>query len=655
MGARRYTYLACDFETTVYDGQEDTQVWAAASVPLYTEDVRIQGSIGGWWDHVRGLDGNLVCYFHNLKFDGAFILNMLLRDKILQPAKIKLSQDWHDIRWMKERDMPNRSYKYVISAQGQWYTIIIRVDSRFIEIRDSLKLMPLSLAALGDSFKTKHRKLTMEYKGFRYPNCPRTAHEDEYIGNDVLVLKESLEYMFAEGHNRLTIGSCCFAEFKAGYTKDQFTDMFPNQYQVETPDPERYAAMTAGEYVVRTYHGGWCYNEPSKQGKVLGKGLTADVNSLYPFVMHSMSGTRYPIGMPTFWAGDYIPEEAKDPRKVYFIRIRCRFHVKHGYLPTVQIKHDWRYKGNEWLTTSDIKDPNTGEYCKYMETEDGEELIRPILSMTCMDHELFLEHYDVEDYEILDGCYYSAVKGIFDEYIDKYKEIKTHSTGAKRTIAKLFSNNLYGKEASSQDSSFKVAMLDEEGALAFARQEEYDKEPGYIPCGSMITSAARCYTIRHAQKNYHGPDAPGFCYADTDSIHCDLEPEDLIDINVHPTEYGCWKLESYWDKAIFVRQKTYVEHVTHEDGKPVEPHDDIKACGMPKKCKKLLEISFNGYKPFIGDEYTKEEMDIIKVKREYADFGYDLPPIPGKLIPKQIRGGVLLVDVGFKMRKGGLW
>ena len=31
----------CDFETTVYEGQDHTEVWASASVELFTEDVHI--------------------------------------------------------------------------------------------------------------------------------------------------------------------------------------------------------------------------------------------------------------------------------------------------------------------------------------------------------------------------------------------------------------------------------------------------------------------------------------------------------------------------------------------------------------------------------------------------------------------------------------
>ena len=34
-----------DFETTVYDGQTETEVWASAVVELYSEDVNILNSI----------------------------------------------------------------------------------------------------------------------------------------------------------------------------------------------------------------------------------------------------------------------------------------------------------------------------------------------------------------------------------------------------------------------------------------------------------------------------------------------------------------------------------------------------------------------------------------------------------------------------------
>ena len=69
-----------DFETTVYKGQTDTEVWASACVELFTEDVRIFHSIGEQFDYFTSLNENLVVYYHNLKFDGAFWLSYLLVD-----------------------------------------------------------------------------------------------------------------------------------------------------------------------------------------------------------------------------------------------------------------------------------------------------------------------------------------------------------------------------------------------------------------------------------------------------------------------------------------------------------------------------------------------------------------------------------------------
>ena len=119
--------------------------------------------------------------------------------------------------------------------------------------------------------------------------------------------------------------------------------------------------------------------------------------------------------------------------------------------------------------------------------------------------------------------------------------------------------------ATSTDSSFKVAFLKPDNSLGYFTVVENMKKPGFIPIGSAITSYARNFTIRAAQKNYYGKDERGFIYADTDSIHCDLKPEEIQGIKVDPKEFSCWKLESCWDVGWFVRQKTYIEHITHED------------------------------------------------------------------------------------------
>ena len=73
------TFIA-DFETTVYEGQTRTDVWSAALVEMYTEDVQIFHSIGEFMDYVLNMGCHAVIYFHNLKFDGEFILWHLMNE-----------------------------------------------------------------------------------------------------------------------------------------------------------------------------------------------------------------------------------------------------------------------------------------------------------------------------------------------------------------------------------------------------------------------------------------------------------------------------------------------------------------------------------------------------------------------------------------------
>lgn len=650
MKVKKFRYFMGDFETTVYKGQVHTEVWASAVVELFTDDVKIFHSIGETFEYLSSLNDNVCIYYHNLKFDGAFWLAYLLVELGYEQAYEKLNEDGTEVKWLAEKYMKNKSFKYSVSDMGQWYNIIIKVNNHFIEIRDSLKLLPFSVKRIGNSFKTKHKKLNIEYTGFRYAGCPITEEEKKYIANDVLVVKEALEIMFSEGHTKLTIGSCCLAEYKKIIGKDDYSTFFPNIYDISI-DESKHRYKTAGEWVRKAYKGGWCYLVKGKEGRMYYNGTTADVNSLYPSMMSSESGNMYPISKPNFWTGNIIPDEALLPNRYYFVRIKTRFYIKDGYLPFIQIKGNLLYNGTECLTTTDIYDPVTQQYYdKYYDKSCNLCDTRVELTLTMTDYILLKEHYELVDFEILDGCWFYAEIGIFDEYIEKYKKIKLESKDARRELAKLFLNNLYGKMASNTDSSFKIAYVKEDKSIGFNYIPEKDKTPGYIPVGAAITSYARNFTIRAAQKNYHGVDNPGFIYADTDSIHCDLKPEQIEGITVHDKNFCCWKLEACWDVATFTRQKTYIEHVTHENCIPIdEPYYNVKCAGMPDKCKQLFIKSMTGYTPKEDDNFTDEEIEFLSVKRTMKDFTVGLR-VPGKLRPVRIRGGVVLVETPYEMR-----
>lgn len=661
-----FKQYSCDFETTVYEGQTSTDVWAAAMVDLEAPDeeeyVDIYSSIEGFMSRLSFLSkkNNLICYFHNLKFDGSFILNYLNNSSQWTQDSESVYDDngeysCEEFYKKHTSKMNNNTFRYAVSEKGEWYTITLKLHYHVIEFRDSLKLLPFSVKKIGKDFKLKHQKLDMEYVGYRFPGCAITPEERHYIANDVLVIKEALNFMQAQGHDKLTIGACCLSEYKKLFTKEEWDQKFPNLYTCNIED------TNVGEYIRKTYKGGWCYVVPEKANREFRRhGTTCDVNSLYPSMMHSDSGNRYPVGEPTYWKGD-IPKEALAKDKYYFVHVKTRFYIKENMLPSVMIKGDALYPNREWLMSSDVVDSRikgNERYLKqnrkryYMDENGIVRAARPDLYLTMTDWELLQKHYNLEDTEIIDGMYFDTEIGLFDEYINKYAKIKQESKGAMRQLAKLFLNNLYGKFATSTDSSYKVMYLNDEKELRSYVVPQHDKKPGYIPIGSAITSYARAFTITAAQANYYGPDKPGFIYADTDSIHCDLEADEIVGAPKHPTKFNHWKYEASWDYAVFVRAKTYVEHVYAEDEEPIEdPYYNVKCAGMSDHVKGLFLHS-------IAQDITKEDFDkldkdeqkFVSEKRTFKDFKVGLE-VPGMLKAKQIQGGTLLVKSFYKMRE----
>lgn len=644
MAREKRRKFVCDFETTVYHGQETTEVWAAAAVEMHTEDVRIFHSLEGWLLYMENLKQSAIAYFHNLKFDGAFILDYLLSHPEKYHEELIEIGDGA-VKWDKQGYFRKGGFSYSISDRGMWYTIVICFGNRqFLEIRDSLKLLPFSVKQIGAAFGTKARKLEMEYEGRRYAGCAITEEEKEYIANDVLVIKEALEFMEKEGNTGLTIGSCCMKEFKSIMGK-QYDDLFPDLTAFRI-DKDKYGEETADAFIRRSYKGGWCYLKEGYEGYTAGSGFTADVNSLYPSVMHSVSGNVYPYGKPKFWHGDYIPDEALKPNRFYYIKARTRFYLKKGRLPCIQIKNNFLYKSTKWLTTSDIETKDGSFSSEYIGTDGEVHTARPVLTFSGVDWALVKEQYELVDCEIIGGCYFAASCYLFDEYIDKWGEVKRNAPNkAIRTEAKLFLNNLYGKLASSTLSSFKTAYLDDGGIMHFTEHFEEDKKAGFIACGAAVTSYARAFTIRAAQANYDT-----FIYADTDSIHCEGDYRDVKGINIHESNFLCWKLEGIWDKARFIRQKTYAEHITHEDLKEVMPHWEIKCAGMQKGAKDLFLKVIE--RTLTKEEYAANRRDIKGVCMGYKDiedFKIGLC-VPGQLKAKRIKGGILLERGLFVLR-----
>lgn len=616
--------LASDFETTVNDDpstQTETAVWSAASSVCFSsdEEVKIQTNISDYMKYIFSFKSNgVTIFFHNERFDGNFIVSWLLNNGY----SFKRCK-------MPQRDLYVKEFTAIISSKNKWYTLTIKPRKNYIvEIRDSLKLLPFSLDRAAKAFKTRHQKLEMDYTGHK---AGEEIPEEflPYIKNDVLVLRELIEFMLQKGNTALTIGSNCLNQMKRYFQYSSIMEwdkVFPDLKQIKL-DYEIYGSNNAYEYCRKSFKGGWCYLKEGYEGKRIyhgGKicGITVDKNSMYPSHMHSDSEDDFPYGEPNFYIGK-IPQEIGEREHIWYIqRIRCRFNLKNNMLPTVQIKGDLRYRGTEWLKTSDVF--YHGEYHKYIVQDGLPELCRAELTLTSTDLKLFFKHYDVQELEYLDGCWFKVTRGLWDEYIDFYNRQKMTAQGAEREEAKLFMNNAYGKLASSDDSSFLEPYLDDDGVVRFILHEEHERKTVYIPAASAITSYSRFDVITHAQENYKY-----FIYADTDSLHLIYDETHLYEIPLHPYLLNHWKIESYWSSAIFIRQKTYAEFTRKTDkGKVENPEWEIKCAGMTETGKKMFLST-----------------------HPITDFAYGLFLPKSKLKPKNIRGGQVLYPDDYTLRK----
>lgn len=103
------------------------------------------------------------------------------------------------------------------------------------------------------------------------------------------------------------------------------------------------------------------------------------------------------------------------------------------------------------------------------------------LTLTSLDLELFLDHYDVTVIEWVDGWKFKAGKQMFKSYIDHWSNVKIQGEkdGKRgiRTIAKHMMNNLSGKFGAATQTKEKTPYLTERGEIAYHLEEPDPQDP----------------------------------------------------------------------------------------------------------------------------------------------------------------------------------
>lgn len=510
--------FTADFETTT--DTEDCRVWAYCLCNINNFEEKIYGNCIEDFLSWCEFNPDNILYFHNLKFDGEFILSYLFKNGWTHTTEREFYR--------------KKEFSTLISDKGMFYSIKLCFGKeRYITIYDSLKIIPFSVEQVADTFGLPISKLEIDYKEKREKGHILTQIEKDYIANDVEIMARALKVLFDEGLNQITQGSNALHDYKKMTGTKRFKKLFP---------PPAY------DYDVRqAYRGGFTYVNPAFQNKELGKGIVLDVNSLYSWVMHDCP---LPYGEGIFFNGKY---EQDNLYNLYVQMFTCEFELKEGYIPTLQIKNSLAFAPTQYLSSS-----------------NGEEVT---LCLTSVDLKLFFEHYNVYNITYHSGWKFKSTVGLFTEYIDKWIKVKIESTlnGNKgmRQLAKLMLNALYGKFALNPNVQSKIPYL-EDGIVKYRLGEKELRTPLYIPIGVFVTAHARYKTISSAQKVFNR-----FAYADTDSLHL-IGTEIPEGLEVDPVKLGAWKLESEFSRAKFIRQKTYIEVINGEL--------NITCAGMPKGC-----------------------------------------------------------------------
>jgi hypothetical protein len=300
--------------------------------------------------------------------------------------------------------------------------------------------------------------------------------------------------------------------------------------------------------------------------KHFGYGLNYyDVNSLYPYVMLN----KYPLPIK----GNYVKVNSfvKDELGIY----ECDVEAPDIHIPVLPTK----YNGKLIFPTGKF----SGVWCS------------PEL-------ELAIEKgYKIK---VKQGYIFPKTDYIFNDYVKYWYKIKKTSSGAKKAVAKLMLNSLYGKFGQRRQHKDLVPVFDKipevaviYGNMAFEVKDSYDFYNQYLH--SEIAAFVSSYARVHLFKLMESVGLENVYYCDTDSIitsgTCKVGDE-----------LGELKNEALIDKFIAIAPKMYA-YVSNE-GKVV-----IRAKGL-----RVDQLSYEAFeKALKGDlKDLKSEFDRITSFKE---------------------------------------
>lgn len=332
---------------------------------------------------------------------------------------------------------------------------------------------------------------------------------------------------------------------------DVKTELVINGADINKKYLERIIVSTVNTSIRPALRGGISWVNPKYKGKVLPPGFTLDINSMYPSVILD---TELPYTFVGMSADDVEPNFDK-----YFVAEIAKLKA------TVKPKHHPWLKRSTAYTSDKYYEPTIDWIGKVNKSKEAWDTV-----LTSADINYLYECYDVEEIEYRRIFYFEANKNFTKavrSYIEHWRKKKETSTGAYRQFAKLHLNSLWGRWA-------MTSKIVEDGGVKI----DVGERTSNLVSAMFVTAYARIRLNRMMNRFYDY-----VVYTDTDSVHVLFPPnqtqadvEKRISGLIHPTKFGKWKIEQTWQRAKYLKPKTYC----HEDK---DGSLDFTAAGVPNR------------------------------------------------------------------------
>lgn len=474
-----------------------------------------------------------IVYFHNLDFDGEFIVWWLLRNHYT-PVVNKVERAYQ----FRER----------VDWLGNKSELYINYKGTKILFLDSYKLWPYKISEIGDSLGFK--KLDIDHKEYRNFNKIEEVPKEvlDYVKRDAEIIKQKYIQYSKNYKIKKTASSSSWNNFKDWYN-DKYSDReFRTKYTISK---ENYDLLQPA------YFGGLSVLNSKYLNKIIeDKIYYYDINSSYPstFVENLL-----PYGLPT--------EEKPTGEYVEIVSAIIR-NIKKKQPDMCDHLHNWVKFGKARETyISEYLGSMKVMYCR----EEWEEIKKT---------------YDFEIAEIK-SIYFKATKEL-GEYINQLYHLKEKETDkVTRTDHKNILNMFYGKwgQGYKRISRFLRPATDKDylkynyNGFVYDYIFEETSEIKYLPIAIFVTSYARVKLLKAIRNN-----KDKWLYCDTDSIITLGKP---ANIDIDSSKLGYWKLEVIGNKIKILKTKYYI--IEYEDDKKNKKYKKCLA-GINKKSHHLINF-----------------------------------------------------------------